>query len=329
MRRTRLLAAPETKPLSRLISAVAVLIALAACLASAPGAFAQQRDVAGSKDYPGIGRFAGSVITGYVVKAFDATKIEAAAFKADKATAEQRLEGQITRIAYRTGPGPSILEVSRNFETQFQKAGYTTLLACDDDACGGLAFSRALDILPIPQMWLDGFTYRYYAGKKTEQNGRETYVSLVTSQNNDAITAQLVVAVVGEIQNKIIDAAAMSKGLGETGHIALYGIYFDTNLAVVKPESKPTLEQIAALLKAQPALKVVIVGHTDGVGTLPYNMDLSQRRAAAVAAQLTTAYGIPAARMTTAGVGYLAPVGSNATEDGRALNRRVELVQAQ
>ena len=85
--------------------------------------------------------------------------------------------------------------------------------------------------------------------------------------------------------------------------------------------------EIAALLKAQPTLKVVIVGHTDSQGTYQYNMDLSQRRAAAVAAELTKTYGIAAARLTTAGVGYLAPLGSNATEDGRALNRRVELVQ--
>ena len=295
-------------------------------LAALSPAHAEKGDVAGSRDYPGIGRFAGSVITGYSVKDFDATKLQAAPFKDGAATDERKPEGRVTRIAYRTGPGPSIVEVSRNFETQLASAGFETLVACDVDDCGGIPFSEALDILPIPQMWVDGFAYRYFAGHKAGEDGRETYATVLVSQNNDAITAELVVTEIGAIANKMVDAAAMAKGLGESGHIALYGIYFDTDKAVVKPESKPTLDEIATLLKGQPKLKVVIVGHTDSQGDYDYNIDLSKRRAAAVAAQLTGAYGIAPARLRTAGVGFLAPVGSNATEDGRALNRRVELV---
>jgi OmpA-OmpF porin, OOP family len=213
------------------------------------GALAQTRDVAGSRDYPGIGRFAGSVITGYLVKDFDAARLQAAAFKDGKPTAERRLEGRVTRIAYRTGPGPSILEVSRNFETQLAKAGFETLIACDTDVCGGIPFTEAVDTLPIPQMWIDGFNYRYYAGRKTE-GGRETYASVLVSKSNDDIYAQLVVAVVGAIENKMVDAGEMAKGLREKGHIALYGIYFDTDKAVIKPESRPTLDEIAKLLRA-------------------------------------------------------------------------------
>ena len=77
----------------------------------------------------------------------------------------------------------------------------------------------------------------------------------------------------------MVDAAAMQKGLGETGHIALYGIYFDTDKAVVKPESQPTLAEIAKLLAGQPQLAVFIVGHTDNQGAYDYNLDLSRRRA--------------------------------------------------
>ena len=119
----------------------------------------------------------------------------------------------------------------------------------------------------------------------------------------------------------------MAKGLGETGHIALYGIYFDTDKAEVKPESRPTLEQIAKLLTRQRR------GSTSSSSATPttrapyaYNLDLSRRRAEAIAAELVKNYGIGAPRLRTAGVGLLAPVGSNATEAGRALNRRVELV---
>ena len=221
---------------------------LLALLFLAPtGAGAHTRDVAGAKDFPGIGRFGGSVISGYQVKDFDAARIQAAPFRNDKPADARRLEGRITRIAYRTNPGPSILEVSRNFETQLTKAGFETLLSCDTDACGGIPFTEAIDALPIPQMWVDGFNYHYFAGRKAQASldgGRETYASVVVSENNKEIYAQLIVAELGAIENKMVDAAAMAKGLGDTGHIALYGIYFDTDKAVIKPESRPTLEQI-------------------------------------------------------------------------------------
>jgi outer membrane protein OmpA-like peptidoglycan-associated protein len=302
-----------------------MIAALSLLLTLSFSAHAQQRDVAGSRDYPGIGRFAGSTITGYQAKDFDATRVQAAAFKDGKAVDARQLEGRVIRIAYRTAPGPSLLEVSRNFETQLAKAGFETLLACDTDDCGGIPFSEGTDSLPAPQMWVDGFNFRYYAGRKSEA-GRETYAAVIVSKNNDDIYTQLVVTQLGAMADKMVDAAAMAKGLGDKGHIALYGIYFDTDKAIVKPESKPTLDEIVKLLCAQPTLNVVIVGHTDSQGTWDYNMDLSRRRAEAVAAELAKAQGIARTRLRTAGVGFLAPVGSNASEDGRALNRRVELV---
>ena len=306
----------------KLAAAVAAL-AIAALLPAL--ATAQPRDVAGAKDYAGIGRFKGSVVTGYDVKSFDAARLQAAPFRDGKPVDARRLEGRVTRIAYRTGKGPSMLEVARNFENQLAKAGFETLLACDTDACGGIPFTEAVDALPIPQMWIDGFNYRYYAGRKA-QDGRETYVSVLVSMNNDDIYTQLVAVELGALENKMVDAAAMAKGLGESGRIALYGIYFDTDKAVVKPESRPTLEQIAKLLASQPKLNVFIVGHTDSQGTYEHNMSLSRRRAEAVAAELMQTYKIAKSRLSPAGLGFLAPLRSNANEDGRALNRRVELV---
>jgi outer membrane protein OmpA-like peptidoglycan-associated protein len=307
----------------RLLVPLALLFSSSHLLSS--GALAQRGDIAGARDVPGIGRFAASVITGYQVKDFDAARLQAAAFRDGKPVDARRLEGRITRIAYRTNPGPSILEVSRNFETQLAKAGFETLLACDTDECGGIPFAEGVDALPIPAMWIDGFNYRYFAGRKTEA-GRETYAAVLVSKNNDDIYTQLVVAVVGVVADKMVDAAAMAKGLGEKGHIALYGIYFDTDKAVLKPESRPTLDEIAKLLRAQPQLNVVIVGHTDSQGTYDHNMDLSRRRAEAVAQALVSSYQIARTRLRTAGIGFLAPVGSNATDEGRTLNRRVELV---
>jgi OmpA-OmpF porin, OOP family len=304
---------------------IAFALLLAPSCLDTSAALAQRGDVPGARDYPGIGRFTGSVITGYQAKDFDAARLQAAPFRDDKPTDARRLEGRVTRIAYRTGVGPSILEVSRNFETQLAKAGFETLLACDTDACGGLPFPEAVDVLPIPQMWIDGFDYRYFAGRKADGAG-ETFASVLVSKNNDQIYAQLVVAVVGAMANRMVDAAAMGKGLREKGHIALYGIYFDTDKAVLKPESRPTLDEIAKLLNAQAQLTVFIVGHTDNQGAFDYNLDLSRRRAEAVAAELAKSYRIAGARLRTAGVGFLAPVGPNSSEDGRALNRRVELV---
>lgn len=300
-------------------------VLLGSAMSGQAPAVAQTRDITRSKDYPGIGRFGGSVITGYAAKDFDAARFQAASFKDGKPADPRRVEGRITRIAYRTDPGPSMLEVARNFETQLAKAGFETLLACDADECGGIPFVEAVDALPIPQMWVDGFDYRYFAGRKAE-GGTETYASILVSKNNDNIYAQLVVAELGAITNKMVDAAAMAKGLGESGHIALYGIYFDTDKAIIKPESRPTLDEIATLLAGQPQLNVVIVGHTDSQGAYDYNMDLSRRRAEAIAAELVSHYNVARSRLRTAGVGFLAPIGSNANEAGRALNRRVELV---
>ncbi len=301
-----------------------LVLLLVLCLL-APGATAQTRDVAGARDFPGVGRFAGSVITGYQVRDFDAARMQAAAFKDGQPADARRLEGKVTRIAYRSNPGPSILEVSRNFETQLTKIGFEKLLSCDTDACGGIPFIEAIDALPIPQMWIDGFNYHYFAGRRVD-GARETFASLVVSENNREIYAQLMVTETRAIENKMVDAAAMSKGLRETGRIALYGIYFDTDRAVLKSESRPTLEQIAKLLAGEAQLNVFIVGHTDSQGPYAYNLDLSRRRAEAIAEELVKNYHIGAPRLRTAGVAHLAPVGSNGSEAGRALNRRVELV---
>lgn len=122
-------------------------------------------------------------------------------------------------------------------------------------------------------------------------------------------------------------AAELAAGLDRDGHISVYNIFFDTGRADLKAESKPALDEVAGLLKARPALRVLVVGHTDSTGTLDMNMQLSAARAAAVVRELTGAYGIAASRLSAHGAGPLAPVASNRTEDGKAKNRRVDLVE--
>src|SRR5690606_32870139 len=124
----------------------------------------------------------------------------------------------------------------------------------------------------------------------------------------------------------VTDASTMQRGIGTEGRVAVYGIHFDFNKDTLRPDSKPQLEEIAKLLRGSPALKVLIVGHTDGKGALDYNRDLSERRARAVVEALTRDSRIERGRLTPIGVGMASPVATNRTDDGRAKNRRVELV---
>lgn len=124
-----------------------------------------------------------------------------------------------------------------------------------------------------------------------------------------------------------VDASAMSGDLATQGRVALYGIQFDFDSDIVRADSDATLAEIATLLVAEPALSLFVVGHTDITGGYEYNLDLSRRRAAAVVHQLRSRHGVAAERLIAAGVGPLAPVAANDTEEGRAQNRRVELVR--
>ena len=127
-------------------------------------------------------------------------------------------------------------------------------------------------------------------------------------------------------QDVTVDAAAMGKEIAATGKTVIYGIYFDTGSATIKPESESALAEMTKLLQGDADLKAFVVGHTDNVGALELNLKLSADRAAAVVKALVTR-GIAPVRLKAAGVGPYSPIGSNSTEQGRAQNRRVELVQ--
>jgi len=121
-------------------------------------------------------------------------------------------------------------------------------------------------------------------------------------------------------------AEDLTKDLEAVGRARIYGINFDTNSAVIQPESKPTLDRIAGVLKAKPDWQMTVEGHTDATGTTARNQTLSEERAQSVIDFLTAA-GVPAGRLKAAGFGASKPVASNDTELGRSQNRRVELVK--
>ena len=126
-------------------------------------------------------------------------------------------------------------------------------------------------------------------------------------------------------QDIVMTVDDIKKNLADEGRVSFYGIYFDMDKSVIKPESTPTLSNIAAFLKANP-VNVYIVGHTDNTGNFERNFALSKERAAAVVTELTTKYGVNKAQVAAQGVASLAPVASNKSDEGKAKNRRVEIV---
>ncbi len=301
---------------------LALVVGLAPAAAISQSDDEAETDVTGSADHPMIGRFAGSVITGYETRDFDEFRFLTGPGAKDAPGKD--LEGRLTRIAYKAPAAASVAEVARAYQIALRDKGFQVDFACELEECGGPGFSRQIDVLPIPKMIVDGFNFRYVAARTTELP--TTYASVLVSENNGRVFTQIDVLEPGSLQNKIVTAEEMATSLAEAGRIALYGVYFETGSADIIQGSGPTLEQMAALLRGSPELKVAIVGHTDYAGSFDYNMDLSQRRADSVATALIQDYGIDQNRLRPAGVGYLAPVATNTTAIGRSRNRRVELV---
>jgi OOP family OmpA-OmpF porin len=178
----------------------------------------------------------------------------------------------------------------------------------------------------LSQWWDQGDPVRYLSAKLSRPQG-DVFVSLHVQPGQYGTWLNVIETKPMEAGLVTINAASLADAIARSGHASVYGIYFDTGKADVKPESDATLKEIAKLLQQNASLKLHVVGHTDNVGGVASNMDLSRRRADAVASVLTSKYNVAAARLHADGVGPLSPVASNDTEDGRAKNRRVELVK--
>jgi OmpA-OmpF porin, OOP family len=210
------------------------------------------------------------------------------------------VEGKFTFINYAyTGEKtaePSALEIVRNYEAAIKKVGGTIM---------GIK----------PDWWVNG---------KIVKDGQEIWVQV--QRGNGRIWLNIVEKKAME-QHIEADATALGNDIRATGHVAVYGILFDTGKATIKPESAKAIEEIAKLLKADPTLKIHVVGHTDNVGNVESNIKLSKERSEAVMQSLIRDHGISATRLSSFGCGQFAPVASNDTEEGRTKNRRVELVK--
>ena len=290
------------------------------------GARAQSKDVEGSKDHPLISRYPGAIISEYRTTAFDEFTLPLGKAKDGALVKSQHLEGKITYIEYATPPERSDLEVYHNYEGALKSAGFEVLFACaPNDGCG-LADLTLSGMQGGKRRWFSNGT-RILSAKLSRPEG-DVYVYLEQHAWGENYAALFIIEPQPmETGMVTVNAAALAGGLTRAGHVEVPGIFFDFNKSDVKPESKPALAEVAKMLKANPSLHVWVVGHTDSVGTVEANQRLSEARAAAVAKTLVADYGISATRLKGYGVGPLAPVAPNDSEEGRAKNRRVELVK--
>jgi OmpA-OmpF porin, OOP family len=216
---------------------------------------------------------------------------------------KQTVEGHYLYVNYYLNDNaqtPSGLQIVRNYTNAIKKIGGKLIYEFED---GGTQYTTLQLVKDKKEIWAQ------IAGA-----GNGMYTVYIVEK--EAMT-----------QDVAADASSMAKSIKETGKVAVYGIYFDTGKSVLKAESKPTLEEISKLLKADPKLKLYVVGHTDNAGVFESNLRLSTERALAVMNAIITQYAISADRLRSYGDGPTAPVATNDTEEGKALNRRVELVK--
>lgn len=293
------------------------------------GAFAQ--DIEGSSDHPLLPRYEGSEIVRYETLAYEEYELWGVTPDEQPGIAFT-IEGQLTRITYMAPPERSVLEVFRNYESALSSAGFSPIHTCTGQDCGRI--HRHIESGPLGVILWGDRSHRYIAAHLSREEG-DVYVSLYVTRNNSGGPArgramvQLDVIEIAPMEDRmvVVEAGKMQQDLAAAGRVVIYGIHFDFDSDRVREDSRPQLDEIARLLAENPLLNVLIVGHTDSKGDFDYNLDLSERRAVNVVRILSDEYGIDRKRMTPAGVGMSAPVASNRSEEGRSLNRRVEIVE--
>lgn len=315
------------------------MLAMGILLCSLPAGFAQNEDRPGSEDHPLFTRYPGSYIWAYDYKEFDEYILPIAPLEGSSINATLTeyltLEGAVTKIQYRVEER-STLEVFRNYTSAIKNAGFEILFEKQGQTSTDVyrfvlgyydKYSNMSAASTGNQSFGTGSGFRYLAAKMPQPDG-DIYVSLYVTTRRNRTTTQLdiIEAIPMEADLIHIDADYLMDELARSGFVALYGIYFETNEANITQESRPALDEIATLLEQNPGMNFYIVGHTDNSGDHDYNMTLSRRRAESVARKLVEAYGMKAERLYPVGVGPVSPAATNATGEGRKLNRRVELV---
>jgi outer membrane protein OmpA-like peptidoglycan-associated protein len=331
----------------------AAAVAAAAAVVFGGGRLARAADLPDSKDFPLLKRFAGSEIVGYDVKRFDSYDLQTSTFKQVNLATHKRefakpplhIEGGVTRIWYESAGDTSSTELAHNYRNELKAKGFDILYDSAEDTAAkgfngyfipigdesvrnnraGYVFSaanqRTTHVISAKLARSEGDVYAWVATVQWDS------ANVTFRAKRGAYAAVYVIETRPMTQNMVsVSADEMGRAIASTGRVALYGIYFDTGKAEILPSSKAALDEVAKLLRREVNLKLRVVGHTDGAGSMEANLSLSQRRAEAVSARLSKEYGIDSHRLSSHGVSSLAPAAPNTSEEGRAKNRRVELV---
>jgi len=254
-------------------------------------------DSEGSKDPAIFTRMPGFYISVYEEKEFD--KCE---FPITRDYKMETVEGHYLWIQYNANEGikqPGGLQVIRNYTNAALAAGGKKIIEFED---GGMQNVTLKKTKGNAEIWAH-----------IEAGGGDNYSIHIIEK--EAMR-----------QDVVADASSLAGSISSTGKASVYGIYFDTGKSDIKAESAPAIQEIAKMLKADAKLKLYVVGHTDNAGTFSSNVTLSNSRADAVVKELVSKYSIAATRLQAFGAGPTSPVQSNTTEEGKAKNRRVELV---
>lgn len=270
-----------------------------------------QDDKEGSKDFPLISRMNGFYILEYNEKEYDRYAFLLPAGK--DAFKKSEVEGKFTTISYKNKEGikPSRLQILKNYINATKKIGGKIIFDGDGREWG-----------------FDGGLYTVFdATMKFTDKGKEIWVGLTfdNSYLEPDIVYVLTIVEKEEMKQDVVASADMLQALNTAGRVALY-INFDTGKDIIKPESQGVIEEVVNLLNDNPMLNLSVEGHTDNAGLPASNLRLSEMRAKAVMNALV-AKGIAAKRLSSKGFGQTKPLEDNSSEDGKAKNRRVELVK--
>lgn len=255
----------------------------------------------------------------------------------------QMIEGDVARSAWRIDvAGLTPLQLVTPLRTQLDEAGFELVLDCDAQACGGYDFRFAMEVLPAPNMYVNIRNFHVLTGLRKDDSGRTEAVTVLASASSGASYVQIIQAGEGAKTSAVETVLATPRGIAEApaaavqgplpeelaqnGYAVLRGLEFSSGKSDLGAGPFDALRALAEVLDAQPDLRMVLVGHTDNVGSLEGNIALSFNRAASVRQRLLDEYGIAAARLEARGTGYLSPLTSNSTDAGREANRRVEAV---
>jgi OOP family OmpA-OmpF porin len=292
-------------------------------------------DVEGGKDHPLISRFKGSVMQSYEHKNYDQYTLVLGFNENGEPDEQVDVEGEITRIQYNTSEDHSVFEIFRNYETALKNANFNISFSCSDKTSAAswefwfYAYYREINKLNTDWFCPDSrMGYRYIVANGVI-NSKNVYVVLFISSDDDYDWILTTMDVIEEkpMETGLVTAATIEKGLKISGHTILEGVYFETGKSTLKIESDAALKNIAEYVNSSQDKKFFIVGHTDNTGDFASNMTLSEERAKAVMNELINKYGVNADQLESHGVSYLSPVSSNSNDEGKARNRRVEIVE--